>query len=485
MRDSYKGERAIKDKGVIYLPPTQGMEIDGMTVKGIGRDAYNAYKLRARYPMYVKRAVQNMVGAMVSKPAKIELPDKLKPLITRATVQNEPLALLLRRVYAEQLLMGRFGLMLDIPKRKQGDPSPIVPYIATYDADTVINWDDGSRENPVLQALNLVVLDESEEERTNDFDWKRVPKYRVLILGSVKENETAAMYKAGFFRETEVFSENELIAPNWFGQTLTEIPFVFINPIDLLPEPSQPPLIELANLSLSIYRQDADYRQNLFMQGQDTLVTIGASKGPNNDYPVWRTGSGASINLGKEGDAKFIGVGADGLGGQRTSLDDDRKEAQNMSGEMLDTTSREKESGQALKTRVAAGTVTLREIAMTGAEGVRQILITAAIWSGMTREQAEAAVIVTPNLEFSEAHLTPAEFVNLADAKTKGVPISEESIHAELVKARLTVKDFKDEKALVDQEKADAQARAVDQATAMAKIIPAAPIGNGGPPRKE
>lgn len=488
LRDCFAGERWIKEASTTYLPATQGMEIDGMNTASEGYKAYQAYKMRARYTNYIKQAVVNMVGTMCSKPAKIEVPKSIESMIARATRQNESLELLLRRIFSEQIWVGRIGLLLDVPTTIPGAAIPEVPFIATYNAETILNWDSGTTQTPIPSALNLVVLDESGPERGDDFEWlPNVEKYRVLVLGEIEENEAAGDYRTALFKDTTAFNEGELMEPEMRGRKLQVIPFQPINAADLLPEPNTPPLIELAELSLSMYRSSADHEQNLFMQGQDTLCVIGASRNPKGEYPTWRTGAGASINLGKEGDAKFIGVGADGLDGQIEAYRDKEKQAKSLSMQMLDTTSRQKESGDALNTRVAAQTVTLREIAITGAEGLRQILIYACMWGGMTREAADKAVKVTPNLSFAESTLTPAEFVQIQSAKTSGLVISDESIHNELVAAELTDKTFEEEKAAVDQERQDAQKLATQQADQMGAITlkhdPRVAIAKARPPK--
>jgi hypothetical protein len=172
MRDTYEGEDCVKDKGEEYLPATSGMMLDGMeTNNGLGYKAYQAYKRRAVFPELVEDAVKAMVGVMHSKAPVFELPSQLEPLRERATLTGESLDLLLRRINEAQLTPGRIGLLLDLPKEGVGNS---IPYIATYDAEKILNWDDGEQVEPSLQSFNLVVLDESEDERQSNLEWKRV-----------------------------------------------------------------------------------------------------------------------------------------------------------------------------------------------------------------------------------------------------------------------------------------------------------------------
>jgi hypothetical protein len=456
MDDTYRGERVVKAKGVQYLPATSGQQADGAgTVSGtgtsvsLGEQAYQAYKKRAHFSDVVKDGVKNAIGILHNKPPVIELPDQMEDLRDSASVEGESLNMLLRKINEAQLVAGRIGLLLDLPSDPQA-PADVLPYIATYNARNIINWDNGRREDPVFQNLNLVVLNESEFERDTDFDWDLKKKFRVLVLGDVDDNEgefTAGSYRQAVIREEEGGNlvESELVEPTIRGNTLDKIPFVFVNSKDLVPDPDDPPLIGLAQLSLAIYRADADLRQALFMQGQDTLVTIGAIGGDNKEL---RMGANARVDLPQGGDAKFIGVSSQGLPEMRSNLENDKRDANAKAGQITDSTSRQREGADALRIRVAAKTATLTEIALTGAEGLQTVLRMAALWIGADPEQ----VIVTPNLDFIDETVEGRTLVELMTAKSMGAPLSRESIHRYMRERDLTEMEFEDELAAMDEE---------------------------------
>ncbi len=309
MHDVHEGERTIKDAGKKYLPVTAGQLVDGMNTNQPGKAAYDAYKERAVFPNSVKDAVEAMIGVMHHKPPVIELPTAMEPMLESVTLHGESLEMLLQRINEQQLITGRIGLLLDV-----SDKSLVgtLPYIAMYQAGAILNWDDGSVGDPVKQNLNLVILDESEEERIPNFEWEFKRKYRVLILGDpdTNEKELEGIYSTGTFTDDGAsFNTKDLIQPSIGGKTLDEIPFIFINAKDIVPDPDAPPLLGLGQLALTIYRGEADYRQALFMQGQDTLVTIGAVSGCVDDEGVGtiiRTGANTVIQLprGSGNDAK-------------------------------------------------------------------------------------------------------------------------------------------------------------------------------------
>lgn len=458
MRDLYRGERVVKQRGETYLPATAGMRMDGMDKGKEGRAAYDAYKMRAVFHDYVKTGVEMLIGLLHQKPPSIELPKVMEPLRERATINGESLEMLLRRINEEQLIPGRLGLLADLPANP--DPSNPLPYIALYVAESVHNWDDGSFTDG-FSSLNLVVLNETGYRRDDQFKWEEQLKYRVLQLGNLGENEeegTATYIQGTFF--TKDYTDAVMFAPKLRGQTLEQIPFVFINAKDIVSSPDEPPLMGLGRLVLAIYRGEADYRQNLYMQGQDTLITIGGllkqtgslDAATDGEPEPLRTGAGSRIDIEMGGDAKYIGVSSQGLAEQRASLENDKKAAEGKAGQLISGRGNNTESGEALRTRMAAQTATLNQIALAGAAGLEQVLKIIATWMGANPEE----VVVTPNVEFADFELSGQEIVYLMTARSMGAPIANESIHNLMVERGITKLDYEAEMDLIAEENAGA-----------------------------
>jgi hypothetical protein len=413
------GESAIKTGGVLFLPPTAGMIADGMaSPMADGSRAYDAYRRRAVFPSVFAEAVAVALGVLHREPAVIELPSKLEPLLERATPSGEGLHALLRQINSEQLVTGRLGLLLDMPTT----PTPSgLPYLALYQAETIVNWDEG------LGGPSLVVLDESGEEIDDNDAWWKVERYRRLVLEDGAY--TAEVREAGgLFRES--------FQPSIRGRRPDFLPFVFLNAGDLRSEPDEPPLIGLARLALAIYRLEADYRQALHMTGQDTLVVIGA-----HGEETYRVGAGASISVPRGGDAKFVGVSSEGLPEMRQALAADYARAARLGLGLIDTATRERESGEALKTRVAASTASLTSIALAGARGLETALRMAARWAGANENE----VHVEANTDFTGDIFDPSELADLMTAQRMGAPISLRTVHDYLREKDLTSKEFEQE----------------------------------------
>lgn len=452
LNDCYEGERKIKEEGLKYLPATTGMYIDGMNAPdGLGYKAYTAYRMRAVFPDEFTEAMKNYLGLLHQKPPVITLPEGMKGLLSKATSQGENLEALLRRINEYQLLHGRVGILADFPKN--AGPNA-VPYVAVYEALKIPDWDDG--EIDIGRAsLNMVVLDESGPRRTG-FAWKEETQYRVLILGDIaaneEESETAGQsglptYKYAVFNQENFEDPTAYSTPMYRGTPINFIPFEFINTTDITSEPDTPPLLGLANTCLTIYRGEADYRQTLFMQTQETLVVKGGVRS-DEEGTARRVGAGAVLDVNAEGDAKYIGVSAAGLSEQRLSIAADRQEAVLKSGQMIGTSQSSQESGEAMKTRIAARTASLVRIAYTGAIGLESLLKKCAIWMGLNPEE----VSVKPNLEFAKNVFSGQNLVQIMTARNLGGPISLESIHSWAVDQGFTTRTFEEEMALVEAE---------------------------------
>lgn len=422
-RDAYKGQDHIKKQRTRYLPATSGMILDGQgTVGTPGENAYLAYLERAYCPETYEEAVANAVGVMHRKSAEIQLPAGLKSLMDKATLEGESLHLFLRRINAEQLISGRLGILGDIRKDDDGKPFPI---ILLYKEKAIRNWDDRYK-NTESSDARFVILDESSHEATADLSWEIKEKFRVVALtneqdGIIDQGEQTGIYKTKVLGTNDGILTGQWETPSLQGVELKQIPFSFINAADISSNPGLPPLKGLANIIFAIYRAEADYRQNLFMQGQDTLVRIGAT----DTEDAVRTGAGARIDVPMKGDAKYIGVTSNGLSEQRTSRDKDYERAEQKAGQLLNQQVGAEESAEALRVRIAARSASLPDIAKAGAKGLEKVLKALAVWFGENPDE----VVVKPNLEFANPDQNGRTLTEIALARVQGAPISEYSYH--------------------------------------------------------
>jgi hypothetical protein len=465
MIDAHKGEAAVKGKTTTYLPATESMTQDGLNAGQIGKRNYDAYLLRSFFPDLVRDSVNSMTGVITRKPITITVPTAMEEMLENTTALGEDIFTLYRRILEHIFVTGRFGLLLDV---QTGTNGSALPYIATYSAPTIINWDDGQVEDG-QRKFQMIVLDESEHVRSNIFDWNFVEKFRLLFLdetgnysvvmvsGSPGDAGAPSLNREVIGPQVVVdhITEQDVIIPAIRGNSLERIPFVFIGTNDLAPEPPLPPLLGLGRLSMLIYRGEADYRQTLFMQGQETLVISGVQPALEGEVGAERRlGVGSVIELTEPtAKAEFVGVSADGLSEQRTALENDYRRAERIGGRLADTKGANVESGEALQIRTSAQTATLASIARTSAAGLQAVLRIAAEWTGHNPEE----VTVEPNLDFVDDPMTGEELVKLMAARTAGAPISLRTIHRLMTERDLTEMEFEaelDERDLEDEERA-------------------------------
>ena len=442
LRDTHEGEDCIKGRRFKYLKPTSGMLEDGdANGESAGGAEYDAYIDRARFPDFVKEAVKGLLGVMHEEPPQIKLPAKLEHLRQRATLDGESLEMVLTRINTAQLITGRLGLMAEV------DAANRQPYLALYNAHDPTNWDETAPEYG--KHLRMVVLNESGPQRKEMFKWEVEERHRVLFLGespASPDEEVAArpVYRQAILTDGQDFEDVAPIEPTLGTRRSKEIPFVFINPQDVAVSPDDPVFLGLANHALSVYRREADYGQSLFLQGQDTFVTIGDRNKPvgkDQTSESVRTGAGAHVSMRTGGDVKFVGVDSSGLPEQRKALENDYSRAKDMQGNLIDDSKRAAESGEALEIRVSAKTCTLHQLVGAGAFGLEKLLRIVARWVGANPDEVE----VIPHTKFSEETMGGRDLKELMQAKFEGAPISLRSVHRLMSDRGLTKETFEDE----------------------------------------
>jgi hypothetical protein len=437
-RDVYEGQSAVKarDNGMRYLPPTTGMWLDGMQAYSystygaqayvapnksqMGYINYLAYRDRALLSGFFSDAIDMFMGMLWHRPPTIEL-GPLKPYFgdeKPATADGQTLLQLLRRIHAEQLTIGRCGILGDLPEIESTRPTP---YIELYQSERIINWDDGGREL-ATRRLNLVVIDECGKKRKPNLEWEDKESWRILNLGALETNEETGAYRVAVVDKPGALDPAAFtVAPNVRNRGPDEMPFVFIGAKSTTTRIDRPPFLTLVEQVLALYRMDADYRQCLHMQGQETLFTKCAEDGE-----VSSVGAGAHINIkNPKGDAKFIGLSGNGLGEMRQAHENETARCAKKAGELLADSSKQRESADALVERTGSKGTKLIDIALTAAEGLQRMLRILARWLGLP----DTEIVVKPNKEWSAGQFASKTLLELVQAYVLNAPITLQSIH--------------------------------------------------------
>lgn len=420
MRDTYRGETAIKRRGEIYLPMPSGY-------KGhpggelVGQAMYDAYKRRARFPEIVSSAIRGMVGIAHGQEWQIDMPNALMPLWENSDRKGLPLEALSKRITTELLITGRYALLADAPP----DGGDI--YLAGYTAEELVNWS----ENDDFYALREVV------DVRNGFGWTQAVKTRVLEL--VDGRYTQRVYMDGTLEE-----EYEPRARG--GAALQMIPLAVGGAMDLDLTPDTPPLIGVARAAIAHYQLNADYRLQLYMSGQETLFIYNANESPS------AVGAGVVVSLtasqdGKDPKAEYVGPTGTGMDAHVTAMDREQQAAVRSGAQLFDNSPRGQESGEARRLRFSAETATLSSIVGASAMILERSLKQAAIMAGANPDE----VVVAPPANLLEGALD-AQTLQALFQVYDGGGMSWETYYENLQRGRIASpeRDAAQEEALLD-----------------------------------
>lgn len=373
---AYEGETAIKAAREEHLAMPNGYA--GMDDGGLA--AFNAYIMRAQFPDIMAPSVGAMVGIVHGTEIQIEMPAALEYLHEAADGDSMTLVDMHRRITRGLLVAGRMGLLADAPEAG-GDP-----FLALYSGRTIINWD-----------RDFFVLDETSDER-DGFTWKRVEKYRVLQM-------IDGRYAQQIHRGNEV---TDLTPTRQGGALLDRVPFAVASAKDMGAKIETPPLIGVARAALAMYQLSADYRLQLFMSGQETLVAL------NGDAPS-TVGAGVvhemhgSGEAGMSPDLKYVSPTCSGIAAHKEAIDMNRDAAAQAGARLFDQGDRAQESGEARALRYKSETANLQSVAQMSCALLERGLRNIAMMKGLD----EASVIVNPPENLLEGAMTPQDLAQL------------------------------------------------------------------------
>jgi hypothetical protein len=382
MRRADDGEGRVKAAGEVYLPKPSGFKAmpDG------GTAMYDAYKARARFPEIVAPTLAAMVGVIHDKDIAIEMPNGLNYLKERATKTGLSLDAFHRRVTSALLKLGRYSVLADAPS-EGGEP-----FLCGYAGDAVINWDDTG---------TFYVIDDSGQVRKG-FTWDREDRFVELVL---EEGRYVQRVHVGG-------AATDITPTRSGGGTMDRIPFVVANSKDIAPDIQSPPMIGVARAAIAVYQLSADYRHQLFMSGQETLVAI------NGDAPK-QIGAGVVHQMdGTDGvtpDLKYVSPSCAGIEAHKIAMDDETDAAVRAGAKLLEQDGGAQESGKARQLRTASNNSVLASIAKVSCEVLEKSLRNAAMMMGLDQATQEQ-ITVTPPKDLGDTTMSAQDAYALVQA---------------------------------------------------------------------
>lgn len=388
MQAALKGEREIKRSGVEYLPMTAGM-IEANRTCDSGSLVYKTYKQRAQFQEWVKDSIRSMIGLVSRQESKKEVKHKvLEGLIDQATDDGFGLDELFVRSVANGVEFGRYGLLSDFDDSGK-------PYIAMYDALSIINWKVGNVGG--RRDLTLVVLKEDHLNADDEFSHDVETVYRVLDL------DESGFYRVRLFKDGDLI---ETIEPKFGSTRVSFIPFVFGGSINNSHEINPIPLLTMARCSIKHYQLSADYFQSLYMTAHPQPYAIGID-GPKQEWSEEHecmvdvddglrfTGATSVWLLPPNSEVGYLEINGNGISLIREEMEIQKNTAVEAGAKVIDAGSNE--SGEARRARQDDQHATLHTIVAAASNAIEQSIKYIAEWLKLSTD----GIVYSVPLEFS------------------------------------------------------------------------------------
>jgi hypothetical protein len=285
LRDVLAGQREVKRKQQEYLPRMAGADDED----------YALYLRRATFYNMTAQTQNGMLGQVFrADPAVRHLPAKYRDAIKRFAKDGTSLFGFLKTVMAEQIALGRFGVLVDAPvldpSRRNRPPSA---FAVGYTAENIIDWAiedvDGFwqptrivlrefvRESefitpaPELTSQEARLLRIQADKRpspslspkpsatwgANAGAYTYITVFRELVLEPAEWNAdglvTRREYRQYLYKDDPVGQPLQVVTPVLRGKPLDFIPFVFFGSMSNAPDVERPPLLDICDLNLSHY----------------------------------------------------------------------------------------------------------------------------------------------------------------------------------------------------------------------------------------
>lgn len=422
--DVAKGTDAVHAGAETYLPRLKFQDTDD----------YAAYVARTPFFNATWRTIAGLSGMVFRKPAQVEVPAGVVPMLDDITMAGESLTMFAQTLLIEVLTKGRAGVLCDYPRNEEGsitvaqaESMGLRPMLKLYKAASVYNW----RMGRVNNELMLTEVRLMEDHATADGEWDIAVEQRYRVLDLHEGAYRVRVYKVDEATQNETLLEE--FTPLKAGKSLTRIPFQFFGTDDTTPKVSEPPLIDLVDMNLHHYRTSAIKCNALpfavptmFIAGQLELeagekISIGSryaihSNDPNAkaSYVEW---TGAAMSpLEKE---------IDKVEQQMAVLGARMLEAQRKAAESADSQSIHRKGEESV----------LAAIAVTVGTGLTNVLTWFCEWAGQAGD-----VKCVLNRDFYPVGMTPQMLTSLLSAWQQGA-ISDQTLFYNLHEAEVQPAD--------------------------------------------
>jgi hypothetical protein len=408
-RDAFEGQGAIKAAGESYLPK--------LTEQSVAE--YNAYKNRALFYSITNKTVSALVGMATTKAPTLTYPTDMDAYFKDDSgVQFYEI---LAKALSENLLLGRYGLLVDRPKNGGK------PIISGYEAESIINWRLDDLGNPTLVVLTETI---EVQDPTDTFLVTHETQYRVLRLEEVEGKSTYTV---------ELFDKDEKsvskIVPLNTGLQMDYIPFYAVNPMGVGWHNVKPPVLDIVDINISHYRSSADLEHGRHFTGLPTPVISGVdtkSKMAIGSTTAW-------VLPDKDARAYFLEFTGQGLLSLEKALTEKQSQLASLSARLIGQSSNGSEAAETVRLRYTSETASLTSVVRSVEALLNRVYKTVARMEALD----ETAVSVLIDKEFLSSKMSGAEIKTFVDSYLAG-GISKETLVFNLRRGDALSPDRKD-----------------------------------------
>lgn len=401
VRDCYDGRDAIIAGGALYAPDLPGADVNGNS----------AYRRRGNFYNAVGRTVQGMAGAISQEPPEVSgFPENIIEYLDDITLTNVPFETFSSEACREILLLGRYGILVDMPATPEvPDPQagPSRPYACAYRAEDIVNWRT-QRFNGDEQVTMVTLKETADQPDPLDpFACEQVCQYRVVELKS--SGCTVQLWREkqeGNKKEWVPFGAEVLLMRR--GKPLNFVPFVFLGACASTPEIDRPPMLDLADVNLGHWRNSVDHEYGLHLVALPTPWIAGA-KNPSDGLAPMKIGPSCVWELTEGGSAGMLEFTGQGLGAIVTAMGEKEKKMAVLGARLLEDSAAVQETASAVRMRHAGEHASLRSIAASMEVGLGDMLQIMAWWVGGEEKPVDVDVVVELNKEYLDVKASAQE----------------------------------------------------------------------------
>ena len=368
MRDAIEGDEAIKAANVRYVP-----QLTGQTP-----DEYAAYLQRATYFNATQRTLDALSGFVFSKAPQYDVPPAIEALFEDITLDGKTMTDFSELIVSENIAVGRVGILIDMPSVNTDGLSSldvermnIRPSMKFYRTENIINWREATVNG--VSAPILIVLTESYEDWTG-FISETKTRYRVLDL------DEKGFYRQRVFLDEQLEVEEAKYSPLMNGSEMKYIPFVPITPQNLQLDPVKSPMLDLAKVNVSQFRNKVDYEHALHFTALPSPYIAG-----------YQPPEGEKISIGStlfhcfpDPNAKmaYLEFTGQGLASLEKVIETKANEMAMLGARLLTDEKKSAESTNTVEIRTAGERAVLISLANTCSRGLQKALQICAEWMG-------------------------------------------------------------------------------------------------------